>query len=578
MALLSFSLSAQNNYPDFRRVCAQGVGNNITLSWSPLTDTCTGFQKLYIYGRIDVLQPYVLIDSVDNIATSQYTHFGAKTISNTWNYYLVYKFLCNGDSAYSKTLDIDFDQPPISSVDSVSVDINTGKVIIGWQANPAADLMYYTVWNSLGANNVPIDNVVITNYTHPASTPNSGVQAYTLTASDSCQNQSIVQTAHRTMFLTHTYDTCGKSITINWSGYVGWNNILAYDVYGRIGQSGGFTLLKSNNPSSLTYTHTSFNYGDTLEFYIQAREGNNGFTSTSNKITVITRGRKYSNRRYISYATVIDSTNVEIKLLADSTSDTKKFILYRKKEDEGFTKLTELNYNGTATSLTYIDNTTTNYTNNYQYRYISQDQCNVNLDTSNVAKTIFLTVEPDANGNKIHFNRYSRWDAGVDKFNIYRGFDFGNGFTWNITNSLANTDSTYIDDVLAIDVGIAGTCYYIEAVEATGNAFGEQATSKSNTVCLVEDAVIHFPNAFAPERVNTLFLPKGVNIDYKRTSMLIYARNGQLMKKIDDIRQGWDGTNLNGDICQDGVYLYICELFGLNEKRYNFKGTVHLLR
>lgn len=577
MTLLSLSVNGQNKYPDFRHVCGDGFGNNINLSWSPLSDTCGKFDTLYIYGSIDALQPFTLIDKISNLASTQYTHFGAKNISTTWNYYLVYKSLCNGDSAISDTLSIDNTQPPSSEIDSVSVDINTGKVVIGWSKNPASDVMNYTIWRALGANNVPIDTIDSTFYIHPTSNPNSGALAYTLTAIDSCLNQSIIQSSHTTMFLKSVYDTCNKSITINWTAYFGWANILGYDIYIKNGQS-AFIKLQTNNPSNLSYTFTNFIQGDTLEFYIQAREGNKGFTSSSNKITITTRGRKYSKRNYISYASVLDSTSVEIKLLCDTASDTKKYILYRKKQDEGYIKLTDLIYDGSSLDITYIDNNTQNFLTNYQYRFISSDKCGVNLDTSNIAKTMFLSVESNNNGNNIKFNRYSLWNAGVDRFNIYRGFDFGNGFTWNIVNTLNNTDSLYSDINFPDDVGLAGTCYYIEAQEGIGNIYGEQSTSKSNTVCLVEDAVIHFPNAFAPGKVNTLFLPKGVNIDYKRTSMLIYARNGQFIKKIDDIRNGWDGTNQNGDMCLDGVYLYICELFGLNEKKYNFKGTVHLLR
>lgn len=577
MTLLSLSVNGQNKYPDFRHVCGDGFGNNINLSWSPLSDTCGKFDTLYIYGSIDALQPFTLIDKISNLASTQYTHFGAKNISTTWNYYLVYKSLCNGDSAISDTLAIDNTQPPSSEIDSVSVDINTGKVVIGWSKNPAPDVMNYTIWRALGANNVPIDTIDSTFYIHPTSNPNSGALAYTLTAIDSCLNQSIIQSSHTTMFLRSVYDTCNKSITINWTAYFGWANILGYDIYIKNGQS-TFIKLQTNNPSNLSYTFTNFIQGDTLEFYIQAREGNKGFTSSSNKITITTRGRKYSKRNYISYASVLDSTSVEIKLLCDTASDTKKYTLYRKKQDEGYIKLTDLIYDGSSLDITYIDNNTQNFLTNYQYRFISSDKCGVNLDTSNIAKTMFLSVESNNNGNNIKFNRYSLWNAGVDRFNIYRGFDFGNGFTWNIVNTLNNTDSLYSDVNFPDDVGLAGTCYYIEAQEGIGNIYGEQSKSKSNTVCLVEDAVIHFPNAFAPEKVNTIFLPKGVNIDYKRTSMLIYARNGQFIKKIDDIRNGWDGTNQNGDMCLDGVYLYICELFGLNEKKYNFKGTVHLLR
>lgn len=576
--LLSPILSAQNNYPDFRHACGDGLGQNVNLSWSPLTDGCSGFQKLIVYGRSDPALPFQVVDEITDISKTQYTHFGAKNISNQWDYFLVYKNLCNGDSAFSRTLAIDDVQPGETNIDSISVNINTNNVIVGWSPNSAPDIKDYRIWTSDGTNSTPITRVDTTFYIHTSSNPNSSSQGYKVTAFDSCDNQSTINVFHSTMFLQNSYDSCLKTITINWSAYIGWSNILNYKVYSRNGITGAFSLLATNNASVRTLTYSNFIAGDTIEFYIQATDGNNGFTSTSNKITVITRARKFSKRNYLSFATVMDSSSIQLKVLGDPTSDTKQYTIFRKSGNEGFRKIDDLPYDGTSLSDNYINTGVEPYKYSYQYRFITTDGCSNNLDTSNIASTIFLSLKSDDKGNYLNWTRYSEWDASVNKYNIYRSFDFGNGFTWNTIATNNNIDSNYSDETFPNDVGIAGTCYYIEAEETIGNQFGEMAKSKSNTVCLVDDAVIFFPNAFAPGKVNTLFLPIGTNVDYNRTSMLIFARNGQLMKKIDDIRQGWDGTNLNGDLCLDGVYLYVCELFGLNEKKYNYKGTLHLLR
>lgn len=577
MLCSSSPLSAQT-FPDLRHVCAQGIGNDINITWSPITDGCSGFQKIHVYGRVDALQPFQLIDSIGTLAQNQYTHIGAKTISTTWSYYIVYKFLCNGDSSVSRTLAIDFNQPGISNIDSVSVDLNTGKVIIGWRPNPVPDLMAYVVWINQGANNLPIDTLTNTVYTDTASNPANASQAYTLTAVDSCWNQSIINTVHRTVFLQSAFNNCGKSIQLNWSAYAGWTNVSGYDVYVRNGSAGGFIIAASNTSTQLSHTYTNFGYGDTLEFYIKANDGTNGFTSTSNKIRIITRARKFSTRNYLSYATVLDSSSIELKLLCDPTSDTKKYLIFRKKGNDPFTKAGELNYDGIVQELVYTDTKVEPYLYSYQYRFITIDICDKDLDTSNTAKTIFLTVKGTDLGNNLEWNRYSIWDAGVNQYSVFRGFDFGAGFTWNNITSIANADSIYSDNGLPLDIGIAGVCYYIEANEQLGNQYGVQELSQSNTVCLVDDVTIYFPNAFVPEKENKLFLPIGANIDYKRTNMQIYARNGQLLKNITDIREGWNGTDLDNNLCQDGVYLYICEVYGLNERKLNFKGTLHLLR
>lgn len=566
------------NYPDFRKVCADGLGNNITLFWSPLNDTCGSFTSLRIYGRVDALSPFQLIDSITNISQTSYVHINAKTISTNWGYFLVYRNKCNGDTSTSVIQDIDFTQPPVSVIDSVSVDTGTGKVVIGWSPNPAPDLRAYVIWSNQGANNIPIDTIVPTNFTDTFGTsPGTGVQSYTLTALDSCFNQSIISTFHRTVLLSHTYDTCGKQLNLSWTRYVGWSNILSYQVYARV-NSGSFLLIATNNSAQQTSSFSGFNHGDTVEFFIKALEGTNGFSSTSNRIKIITRKRKFSGRSYISYATVLDSATVEIKVLADSTSDTKVFSLFRKKDDEAFIKVADVNYDGASPTVIIADAGLETYKFSYTYHIISKDRCNKELDTTNIARTILLIAETTTAGNELTWNRYNVWNAGVLQYNLYRGFDFGSGFTWNLISTISNTDSTYIDSNLPLDVGIAGTCYYVEAEENIGNVFGEQSKSRSVTICFVEDALVYFPTAFAPEEINRIFLPKGTNIDYKRTTMHVYASNGQLMKNISDLRLGWDGTNLYNVACPDGVYIYLCELFGLNGKKYNFKGVIHLLR
>lgn len=571
-------LLAQNNFPDFRHACGDGLGQNVTLTWSPLTNNCNNFQELIIYGRTDVGQPLQVVDRITNISTTQYTHFGAKNISNNWLYTLVYKNTCSGDSAYSRTLGIDIQQPSETNIDSVSVDITTGRVIVGWSPNPTPDLKDYRIWTSQGTNSTPITRIDSTLFIHNGSTPNTGTQGYKVTALDSCDNQSTINELHSTIFLQSSYDSCLNSISINWTPYVGWNNILNYTIYSRNGTSGPYSLIATNTPSERDLDFSNFTHGDTLEFYIQAKEGNNGYSTTSNKITVLTRARKFSKRNYIAFATVFDSTAIQLNILQDSTSDVTKYNIYRRQGNETFRRVGQLPYNGKTTSDNYIDNSIQAFNRSYQYRVISIDTCGNDLDTSNIAQSIHLSLANGIGGNFLKWNKYSQWDGGVEGYKIFRGFNSGSGFTWNSIGTTFGPDSSYDDLSLPSDIGFSGICYYVEAQEGTGNQFTIRENSRSNVVCVVEDALVYFPNAFAPGKVNSLFLPKGTYIDYNRTTMKIFARNGQLMKEINDIRQGWDGTNLKGELCDGGVYLYVCELFGLNEKKYNYRGTLHLLK
>jgi gliding motility-associated-like protein len=58
----------------------------------------------------------------------------------------------------------------------------------------------------------------------------------------------------------------------------------------------------------------------------------------------------------------------------------------------------------------------------------------------------------------------------------------------------------------------------------------------------------------------------------------IYNRNGQLVKEA-IANPLWDGRDLNGDLSPSGVYVYTINLREtLNQKRYEYRGTITLIR
>lgn len=75
------------------------------------------------------------------------------------------------------------------------------------------------------------------------------------------------------------------------------------------------------------------------------------------------------------------------------------------------------------------------------------------------------------------------------------------------------------------------------------------------------------PTAFTPnaDGLNETF--KVVTTDETvKFRMYIYARNGQLVFQTDDITKGWDGRDMNGELCPSGVYVW--------KVIYQGKGTI----
>jgi gliding motility-associated-like protein len=93
------------------------------------------------------------------------------------------------------------------------------------------------------------------------------------------------------------------------------------------------------------------------------------------------------------------------------------------------------------------------------------------------------------------------------------------------------------------------------------------------------DIIVFIPNVFTPDgvgpAVNNRFTATAQN--YLKGTLYVYNRWGEILHKSEDLQSGWDG-NSNGVICPQGVYAYYLELYSLDMKKLEFRGTVTLLR
>jgi gliding motility-associated-like protein len=119
-------------------------------------------------------------------------------------------------------------------------------------------------------------------------------------------------------------------------------------------------------------------------------------------------------------------------------------------------------------------------------------------------------------------------------------------------------DTTYFHNTL---LGLAG-CYAVTAVDSFDNE-----SVRSNVVCVDNCPVYELPNVFTPngDGQNDLFIP----FPYRyvdRIEIQIFNRWGGLVFETNDPDINWDGTNLNGDLLNEGTYFYKCTVF---ERRLN---------
>ncbi|MGB0934140.1 MAG: gliding motility-associated C-terminal domain-containing protein [Lishizhenia sp.] len=461
------------------------------------------------------------------------------------------------------TSNIDGDQfedlivPDIPTLTTVSIDTLTGNVIIEWTENNQPDTYGYVIYGEdLNGNFIEIDTVYgISNTQYITNETGNGPFSFTVAAFDSCFTNASPPTyqtsakaePHISMLLNSSVDPCSQVITLDWSSYQGYS-AADYQILGRIGSQSWEYF----GQTSATSFSVPSQIGEDYVFVIQAINGN-GFYSFSNKILLTVDLQNKPTENYLSTATV-EQEIVVVKHQISLDAGTKAVLLQKfEPVNQEYLTLEELPV--TATTLIFEDFEVEVERNSYTYRTVLIDSCGNYGDTSNIGETILLKVITDDTEMKhyLQWNAYKEFIGGVVLYNIYRGID--GVFD---ANPIATTapNVRYFEDDTATNIEHTGKiCYYVEAVESI-NAFGASELSRSNTVCPIIEPLIYIPNAFSVNGANPIFKPVTRLHQIENYSLIIYNRYGQEIFTNTNPDLGWDGVLPNGEIAQEGVYIY----------------------
>ena len=88
---------------------------------------------------------------------------------------------------------------------------------------------------------------------------------------------------------------------------------------------------------------------------------------------------------------------------------------------------------------------------------------------------------------------------------------------------------------------------------------------------------VFIATAFTPndDGLNNIFIPVYENI--LKTEFLVIDRWGEIMFKTNSLDVGWDGR-YKGVPVPDGVFVYLVQVLGSDNKNYSFRGTVTVVR
>ncbi len=534
-----------------------GIAN---LTWnhirSPLLPSSSS--KYQIIRKNGVLNNWFKIDS-----TNQLQYFDTINVCHDSVYYRVEIYDntgCTSVSSVDKKLFEDVIAPLSFGLDSVSVDILTGKVKIGWQPSTSVDVKGYIICH--GTPCISLDTIwgkLSSSYLDVLFNPCNSSQGYKIAVFDSCFNTSLFSNIHNTIYLTSNYYKCENKITLNWTSYV---NIQ--------GGLGGYRIMCSKNGGNyavlaivpnnvLSYEIANLMDSTNYCFYIQAFNVGNNITSSScvkcyNVIKSIS-----PDFLYISTVTVVSENQIEIKLFTDASVVIKGFQLYKSESLNGtYNLISTLSYANLA-NYTYIDYDVNTSSKIYYYKFITLDSCGNQGRISNISHSILLKGKIyDSYTNLLEWTDYGYWEGGVDSYLIYRSVNGYFSLTpiATISPSIPGTVYQYLDDVKDFIDDNGKFRYYIQAKERLNSTYNFTEISISNEIELTQQPEMFVPNAFSPEGVNKIFRPVSVFMSNENYIFQIYNRYGQIIFETNNPDIGWDGKYLN-EFVKQGVYYFI---------------------
>jgi gliding motility-associated-like protein len=573
IALCELSLGA--TAPKMRRVCRQQASTDNRLFFFPSTDTCSLFYKYYVWARNGTAGPFSILDSISNKGAETYLHVNANPGTPTlWYYFVEYVDSCGPDfSVFSDTLVVDNLPPDTVFIDSVSVDITTGNMQIGWKGNRAPDFLNYSLYRIDNTGN-PVDispgGTRDTVWLDMGVNGNNGSQTYDLLSRDSCNNPRVFGiNPHTSMFLIFTADTCNQTLNLQWSRYRGWT-IRSQYLYRRI-NGGTWSLLDSFDSNILIFNDSYFT-GNSHEYFVRAFADSIGmYSSSSNRIVFNSRFRN-------------DPDEIVIHNITNNADGT------------GPIKVTLEVVNGGEAGRVLIDVTGAGIQNEevirkpvnpfeysfsgdnnkvYSFKAKTNDLCDVFSATSKPCNNLLLTAELKNSDIMLMWNKNPVWQ--VDYYTVYRAVvNDLNNISFSSVATASASDSVYTD-LGAFNLSGKFGVYYVISANRTSSPGNLYPTMYSNRVIVKGETAIYIPNAFVPSGLNNQFNVRGSYLDFKKSSIEIFDRWGGLVFAKQDLTAGWDGRDNDGVLCPVGVYLYQFTIFDLDGKEYKKIGTVTLL-
>lgn len=485
----------------------------------------------------------------------------------------------------------------VPALDSVSVDWQSQRVVIGWHVENTDNIDGYFVMRRIsgvigvvdGTYNVitTIDDAGQTTYEdistkYGEAQPDIRSESYRVASykiidgekeyNNMCEPQSSLR------ILSVEFDLCEATSKITWSKYIGWeDNIKEYRLYYRNNETETPKYLATTSKNDTVYNHTGFN-GNNYFYYIVQAVNTDGRTASSNQAATYSRIPKPPETMTADYATVTAENEITVSFTVDETAEVNQYKLLRSRDINGdFDTIATFSEN--KATITHTDKVESDK-EIYYYKLAAIDICHHVAKLSNAAHNIVLKAYPESNENaqitinELQWNAYTAWSSPPDNYQVYRLMQNNQRELLHSAQPSAET-LTYRDDLSDMTsdeiksiTNNGNFCYYIEAYKG-------DTVSRSNVACIPQAQQVFIANAFNPKshiEKNRTFRPLvSYGADYQ---FVIYNKWGNIIFESQDIENGWDGKMPNGEYVNQGTYIYFLRFIDADNNLVEKSGYV----
>lgn len=550
----------------------------VSLEWTSSSNCGASFEGYEIFSSDYSGGPYILAGTVTNEATLSYVDYTSFNTSNTIYYYVVTN--CTGSSAQISQI-ISTDRPEPPEINYVSV-LPTGEAEISFLAGTSPDTYAYIVYNQSGGFN-PIDTIFNPGagiYTHTTSNANVVSETYTLAAMDSCEfTGPFNDDPQHSLFLSAFTDSCNNEIFLDWNAYINWS--LGVDKY-ELWVGDDFASLQmveefSSIDTLTTYTHT----GSSPDLCIQVRavRFQDAVTAHSNLVCVSLQLPNIPEYIAIQNLSVIAPGQMEVSYYLDPNAGITTIRRMKSNIVSGISPFDNIVATYPLQQFTtFTDMDVSTGASSWFYQIGIVDSCG-NEYFSPYAESVFARARSGSGfRNQVVWTGLNIEHATVQSYEVFREDAAG----WSSLD-IVDASTFEIEDYIGDSQGKAdgSFCYRVEATYDYDHPSipGSMSTliSRSNEVCTFQPAILHIPNAFAPNGVNKIFKPVPINVDPDSYTMVIFNRWGEVMYTSSDIDEGWNGIYKN-KVAPEGVYAYYFSYANRDGISREKKGSLLLVR